>query len=74
MMYVPRMAETAREPIALKATVDPILIRERSVVITNVRRTAFKGMFHPGLTYRDMSAGPLVLWERNRTRRFSRLT
>ncbi len=50
MIYVPRIAETAREPIALNATVEPMLIRDRSVVMVNVMRTEFKGMFHPGLT------------------------
>ena len=50
MMYVPRIAETAREPIALNATVEPILIRDRSVVMVNVMRTEFRGMFQPGLT------------------------
>jgi hypothetical protein len=34
----------------LNATVEPMLIRDRSVVMVNVMRTEFKGMFHPGLT------------------------
>ncbi len=54
MIYVPRIAETAREPMALNATVDPILMRDRRVVMVKVRRTAFKGMFQPGLTYQVM--------------------
>jgi hypothetical protein len=37
--------------MALNATVDPMLIRERRVVIRNVTNTALRGMFHPGLTY-----------------------
>jgi len=53
MMYVPRIAETAREPIALNATVEPMLIRDRSVVMVNVMRTEFRGMFQPGLTCQE---------------------
>ena len=49
---MPRIALTAREPMALNATVDPILIRDKSVVIVKVRRTAFNGIFQPGLTYK----------------------
>lgn len=52
IMYVANRALTAREPMALNATVDPMLIRERRVVIRNVTNTALRGMFHPGLTYR----------------------
>ena len=50
IMYVPRMATRAKDPIALKATVEPILINERRHVMVNVRRTALSGMFQPGLT------------------------
>lgn len=50
MMYVPRRAETAREPMALKATVEPMLMSERRQVMTKVISTALRGMFHPGLT------------------------
>ena len=50
MIYVPKIADTAREPMALKATVEPMLIKERRVVIRKVRRTAFRGMFQPGWT------------------------
>jgi hypothetical protein len=50
IMYVPRMATRAKDPIALKATVEPMLISERRHVIINVRRTALSGMFQPGLT------------------------
>jgi len=49
-MYVARRAETAREPMALKATEEPMLIKDRRVVIKKVTRTAFKGIFQPGLT------------------------
>jgi hypothetical protein len=50
MMYVPSSADTASDPTALNATVEPMLIRESSVVIRKVRRTALSGMFQPGLT------------------------
>jgi len=50
IIYVARRALTARDPIALNAAVDPILISERRQVMTKVINTAFKGMFHPGLT------------------------
>jgi hypothetical protein len=36
--------------MALKAAVEPMLMRESSVVMTNVRMTEFSGMFQPGLT------------------------
>lgn len=54
MIYVPRIALTAKEPMALNATVDPILIRDKRVVIVKVRRTALRGMFQPGLTFKAM--------------------
>jgi hypothetical protein len=38
--------------MALKAAVDPMLIKERRQVIMKVIRTALRGIFHPGLTYR----------------------
>lgn len=50
IIYVPSNAETAREPIALKAAVEPILISDRRQVMVKVIRTAFRGIFHPGLT------------------------
>lgn len=34
----------------MKATVDPILIIERRIVMTSDTITALRGMFHPGLT------------------------
>jgi hypothetical protein len=48
---VPKRALRAREPMALNATVEPMLMRERSVVMTKVRMMALRGMFHPGLTW-----------------------
>lgn len=36
--------------MALNATVDPILMRDKSVVIVKVIRTELRGMFQPGLT------------------------
>lgn len=50
MMYVPSKAETAREPIALNATVEPMLIKDSRAVIRKVSRTALSGMFQPGWT------------------------
>jgi hypothetical protein len=38
--------------MALNATLEPILIRERRTVITNETITAFKGISHPGRTWR----------------------
>lgn len=40
--------------MALNATVDPMLMRDKSVVIVKVMRTEFKGIFQPGLTYEVM--------------------
>lgn len=51
MIYVARIALMAKEPMALNATVDPMLISDKRVVMVKVRRTAFKGMFQPGLTF-----------------------
>lgn len=45
------MATRANEPIALKATVEPMLMRERRQVMVKVRRTALSGIFQPGLIY-----------------------
>lgn len=36
--------------MALNATVEPILIKERRHVIIKVSTTALRGMFQPGLT------------------------
>lgn len=51
IMYVASKAVTAREPMALNATCDPMFIRDKRVVIRNVTNTELRGMFHPGLTY-----------------------
>ena len=40
----------ALELIALKATVEPMLIKERSVVMSHVSKTELRGMFQPGFT------------------------
>lgn len=53
IMYVPSRAETAREPIALNATVEPMLISDSRVVMMKVSRTALRGIFQPGLTCKD---------------------
>lgn len=50
MMYVDSSALVAIELMALKATVEPMLIRERSVVKRNVSKTELSGIFQPGLT------------------------
>jgi hypothetical protein len=36
--------------MALNATVEPMLIRERRVVMRKVRTTELRGIFQPGLT------------------------
>jgi hypothetical protein len=51
MIYVANSAETAREPMALNATVEPMLMSERRQVMTKVIRTELRGIFQPGLTY-----------------------
>lgn len=56
MIYEDRSEATPREAMALKATVEPMLIMESKIVTKSEIITAFKGMFHPGFTYRgDMS-------------------
>jgi hypothetical protein len=39
--------------MAWNATVEPILIKDRRVVIMNVSRTALSGIFQPGFTYKE---------------------
>ena len=39
--------------MALNAAVEPILIRDRRAVMVKVIRTALRGMFQPGLTYKE---------------------
>lgn len=50
MMYVDIKDTVALELMALKATVEPILMSERRQVISHVSRTALRGIFQPGLT------------------------
>jgi hypothetical protein len=50
MMYVDSSALVAIELMALKATVEPMLIRERSAVKRNVSNTELSGIFQPGFT------------------------
>ena len=50
MMYEEMRDATPREAIALKATVEPMLMRERRTVMMKETRTALRGMFQPGLT------------------------
>lgn len=50
MMYEERREATPNEAIALKAAVEPMLIKERRIVMTNETMTAFTGTFQPGLT------------------------
>jgi hypothetical protein len=44
-------AEMVRELIALRATVEPMLMRERRMVMRSEMKTALRGMFQPGLTW-----------------------
>ena len=39
------------ELIALRATVEPMLMRERRMVMTREMKTALRGIFQPGLTW-----------------------
>ena len=39
-----------REAMALKATVDPMLMRERRIVMAKETRTELRGMSQPGRT------------------------
>lgn len=50
MMYEERREATPNEAMALKAAVEPMLIKDRRIVITNETMTAFTGTFQPGLT------------------------
>lgn len=50
------MYEETREPMvsemmALKATVDPMLMSESRIVTMRDTRTALRGMFQPGVTF-----------------------
>lgn len=46
-------AAVPREAMALNATLEPMLIRERRIVIANETIIAFSGISHPGRTYRE---------------------
>ena len=46
-------AAVPRDAMALNATVEPMLIRERRIVIANETITAFNGISHPGRTWRE---------------------
>ena len=37
--------------MAFRATVEPMLMRERRIVTTRETRTALRGMFQPGVTF-----------------------
>jgi hypothetical protein len=47
-------AATAKESIALNATVEPMLISESNTVKARDMSTALKGMFQPGLTCKEI--------------------
>lgn len=49
--YEKRKETPPRELIALRATVDPRLIRDSNAVMNTVRQTARSGIFQPGATY-----------------------
>ena len=51
MRYVASKAKTASDPIALKATIEPMLISDNKAVTTKVIRTALSGIFQPGFTF-----------------------
>ena len=50
MKYVDKMDTNAAEPMALKVTVEPMLINDKRQVIVKVIKTALRGMFQPGFT------------------------
>lgn len=50
--YVGRyQGKMVRETMAFRATVEPILMRERTTVTPRETRTALRGMFQPGVTW-----------------------
>lgn len=49
-MYDDRSDVIVKEMMAFRATVDPMLMRESNIVTTSDTKTAFNGMFHPGVT------------------------
>ena len=50
MMYELRIAPTVSEAIALNATAEPRLMRDKRQVMTKDTMTAFNGMSQPGRT------------------------
>ena len=51
IMYEASRLAQSRARIALRATKEPILMRDRRLVATRDMRTAFTGTFHRGLTW-----------------------
>jgi hypothetical protein len=49
-VYEHRRAEVLSVVIARSATVEPMLMNERTMVTTTVMQTALRGIFQPGLT------------------------
>ena len=59
--------------MALNATLEPMLIKERRVVMTKVIMTALRGIFQPGFTYKEgmmlvrvLPMPKIVMYERRR--------
>ena len=51
IMYDVNRLTVVRERMALRATVEPMLIIERAMVTRSETMTALRGMFQPGVTY-----------------------
>lgn len=51
------MEAVVREKMALRATEEPMLMRERRTVTRKERRTALRGMFQVGLIWGVVLAG-----------------
>jgi hypothetical protein len=50
IMYEDMRAEIVMDSMALSATLEPMLIRDMRMDMARETRTAFRGMFIPGLT------------------------
>ena len=50
IIYEETSDEMVRVIMALSAAVEPMLMSESNIVTTSDTMTAFKGMFHPGVT------------------------
>jgi hypothetical protein len=50
IMYEDIRAEIMMDSMALRATVEPMLIRDMRMDMARETRTAFRGIFIPGLT------------------------